>query len=288
VATGKQHFLCDTTVPPTRIPVLQGVIAAIGERHQLTIPVLGHAGDGNLHPIILFDGDDPGQSAAAVRAHEELTTATLVLGGTITGEHGIGSEKRHTMAQRFGPAEIAAMRTVKAAFDPLQLLNPGILLPALAPDEPGLPQFAVAMEEVLTARRTGRPWAASMVKTWSSAEESTPMAVDAENRTVTVAAATPLSVLHEALAAYGLQSPLPSTGQTVGALVSRDTAARGTVRDTLLAVRAALPDGPIVRFGGSTVKDVAGYDLKRLFIGSGSQFGSLNEVTLQVHVQSGR
>ena len=288
VATGKQHFLCDTTVPPTRIPALQGVIAAIAERHQLTIPVLGHAGDGNLHPIILFYGDDSGQSAAAVRAHEELTTAALALGGTITGEHGIGSEKRHAMAQRFSPAEIAAMRAVKAAFDPLELLNPGILLPPPPPDEPGLPQFAGAMEEVMRARHTERPWTASMMGTPSSAGESAMIAVDAENRTVTVSAATPLSVLHEALAAYGLQSPLPSTGQTIGALVSRDNSARAAVRDTLLAVRATLPDGPMVRFGGSTVKDVAGYDLKRLFIGSGSLFGALQEVTLQVHVQSSR
>lgn len=95
-------------------------------------------------------------------------------------------------------------------------------------------------------------------------------------------------MLHEVLAAYGLQSPLLSTGQTVGALVSRDTAAHAAVRDTLPAVRATLPDGPMVRFGGSTVKDVAGYDLKRLFIGSGSLFGPLKEVTLQVDVQSGR
>jgi FAD/FMN-containing dehydrogenase len=85
-----------------------------------------------------------------------------------------------------------------------------------------------------------------------------------------------------------LCSPLPQGADTVGALVGGSASARGAVRETLLGVRAQLPDGPEVHFGGSLLKDVAGYDLKRLYTGGAMMFGTLQEVTLQVRVQRGR
>jgi glycolate oxidase len=288
VATGKQYLLCDATVPPTRIPALQQAIAAIAARHRLEISTLGHAGDGNLHPVILFAGDDPAQHAAAERAHEELTAAALALGGTITGEHGIGSEKRHAMAQQFRPAEIAAMRAVKAAFDPAGLLNPGIVLPEPTAEEPSLPRFAAAVRQAVDRRRNDHPWTAPIPVTPHPSMDRTAMTVDAENRTVTVGAATPLRALHDTLAAHDLDSPLPNDDATVAVVVTGNSTARPVVRDTLLAVRAVLPDGPPVRFGGSTVKDVAGYDLKRLFIGGVALFGTPQDVTFQVRAKGRR
>ena len=156
VATGQQSVTCDTTVPPSRIPALQQAITTIAARHHLTIPTLGHAGDGNLHPVILFDGDDPAQRVAAAQVHEELTAAALDLGGTITGEHGVGSEKRHSMAQRFRPAEIAAMRAVKTAFDPAGLLNPGILVAAAQPGRTGRAPICCRRRAAVDARRHDR------------------------------------------------------------------------------------------------------------------------------------
>ena len=249
------------------------------------IPTLGHAGDGNLHPIILFAGDDPAQQAAADAAHEELTAAALALGGTITGEHGIGSEKRHQMAHRFRPAEIAAMRAVKAAFDPAGLLNPGMVLPEPTAEEPSLPRFAALYARSSRTGGTGRRWSPSSPGAQTPPVEVPAIMVDADNRTVTVAAATPLGAVHAELARYSLETSLPNVPDTVGAVVTSDDAARGVVRNTLLAVHATLPDGSPVRFGGSTVKDVAGYDLKRLFTGSGNRFGTLHEVTLQVRAR---
>ncbi|MDP9375938.1 MAG: FAD-binding oxidoreductase, partial [Chloroflexota bacterium] len=110
--------------------------------------------------------------------------------------------------------------------------------------------------------------------------------IDAANLTATAGAATPLAELHATLAARGFRPVLPGPSGdnpafTVGKAVS-DAAQRAAVRDSLLAVRATLVDGEPARFGSNAVKDVAGYDLKRLFIGSGPAFGTLHEVTLKV------
>jgi glycolate oxidase len=282
VATGQQAITCDTTVPPTHIPALQQAITTIAQRHHLAIPTLGHAGDGNLHPVILFDGDDPAQRAMAAQAHEELTAAALDLGGTITGEHGVGSEKRHSMHQRFRPAEIAAMRAVKTAFDPAGLLNPGILLPPPSLEEPALPQFGAAAQQAVDARRHDGAWSAPIAPAPVATGAAGAITVDVENRTVTAAATTPLPTFHATLAAHGLRSSLPTTAALLGAVVTADPAARTSVRESLLGVRALVPEGVPVHFGSSLLKDVAGYDLKRLYIGSGSLFGLLHEVTVQV------
>jgi glycolate oxidase len=266
---------------------LHQAITTIAQHHHLAIPTLGHAGDGNLHPIILFDGDDPAQREAAEQVHEELTAAALELGGTITGEHGVGSDKRHNMTQRFYPAEIAAMRAVKAAFDPAGLLNPGIVLPPPSPAEPPVPQFADAVRAAVDARRHEQIWATATRSMAPSAGE-TAITIDTDNRTVTVGAATPLAVLHDTLEQHDLCSPLPQGADTVGALVDGGVLARAAVRETLLGLRAQLPDGPEVHFGGTLLKDVAGYDLKRLYTGGAMMFGTLQDVTLQVRVQRGR
>jgi len=278
VASGRGFFICDTTVPRERIPEMQRAVVEI---------TLGHAGDGNIHPVILFDKTDSAQVAAMEAADDAVVATALALGGTITGEHGIGSEKRRQMRQRFSPTEIAAMRAVKAAFDLDGLLNPGILLPDRADDEPALPRFAATINDVIAARHAGHRWerigdAASP----SPRNEATRVKLDAENLTVTADADTPLAGLTEMLRARGFRCALPERSisgdlRTVGALVSGE-GDRSAVRDALLAVETTLHDGYPARFGSNAVKDVAGYDMKRLLIGSGTAFGTLDRVTLRV------
>jgi glycolate oxidase len=289
LASGMGYFICDTTVPRERIPEMQRRVAAIAARHGLLIPTLGHAGDGNIHPIVLYDRADPNGQAAMVVAEREVAAAALDLGGTITGEHGVGSEKLGDMADYFGRAELAAMRAVKAAFDPDGLLNPGVLLPPPVPGEPELPQFAAAVRNALDARRDGGSLtvAAELPETPVDAGEA--FELDAANLTATVATAMPLDALHAMLAAQGYRVALPGGDLTVGELVG-GRSDRGEVRAALLAVTAALADGPVATFGSKAIKDVAGYDLKRLFIGSGMVFGVLSGVTLRlgVNVDRGR
>jgi glycolate oxidase len=258
-------------------------VVEIGRRSGLQLLTLGHAGDGNVHPIILYDKDDPAQVAAMEEADDAVVATALALGGTITGEHGIGSEKRRQMRQRFSPTELAAMRAVKAAFDPDGLLNPGVLLPDPTSDEPALPQFAAAIDDVIAARRSGRTWARpGDTRAPSPDDRSGAILLDAENLSVIADGGTPLGDLHRTLAARGFSCALRNDpGATVADVVCGE-ADRTAVRDALLAVETTLPDGPPARFGSSAVKDVAGYDMKRLFIGSGAAFGTLERVTLRV------
>lgn len=127
IAPGKINE--DVVVPVSRIPELVDGIQALAREFDLPIVAFGHAGNGNLHANILFDPDDAGQDARAQAALPRLFALTLELGGTLSGEHGIGIAKRDFMARAFDPATLAAMRAVKTAFDPDGLLNPGKVLP---------------------------------------------------------------------------------------------------------------------------------------------------------------
>src|SRR5215207_9665392 len=110
----------DGVVPRTRLPEILARIEAAGTRHGLRIGNVFHAGDGNIHPIILYDERDPTQSARALSAGREILLACLELGGSVTGEHGIGVEKMHELGVAFGPDDLARMQQVRAVFDPEQ------------------------------------------------------------------------------------------------------------------------------------------------------------------------
>ncbi len=124
----------DATVPRTKLPEVLRRIREIGERRGLTVANVFHAGDGNLHPNLLFDRKDPELLARVEAASEEIMAACVAVGGTITGEHGVGVDKRKYMHLVHGPDELAAMAAAKRAFDPQGLLNPGKVLPDVEPE----------------------------------------------------------------------------------------------------------------------------------------------------------
>lgn len=122
----KSHFvLDDVTVPMANItPLLKG-IEAIANRHEIQIATFGHAGDGNLHPQILYDGYDPADVRRKEAASEDLFRLAVELEGTLTGEHGIGISKAPFMTLEHDPVAMDVMRSIKNTFDPHNLLNPG-------------------------------------------------------------------------------------------------------------------------------------------------------------------
>jgi FAD/FMN-containing dehydrogenase len=115
----------DVGVPLDRIGDLLGGIEAVAKAHSTTIATIGHAGDGNFHPLVVFDRSDPDSVARADRAFGEVMDLALRLGGTITGEHGVGTLKRPWLATQLGDDVLEVSRRIKAALDPLGILNPG-------------------------------------------------------------------------------------------------------------------------------------------------------------------
>ncbi|HEX4901354.1 MAG TPA: FAD-linked oxidase C-terminal domain-containing protein [Acidimicrobiales bacterium] len=115
----------DVGVPIPRIPDLLAAVTDVAERHDTAIPVIGHAGDGNFHPLVTFDPADPDAVARAEVAFGAVMDAALELGGTITGEHGVGSLKAAHLLEQLGPEVVDLHRRVKAALDPTGILNPG-------------------------------------------------------------------------------------------------------------------------------------------------------------------
>ena len=119
----------DIVVPRSKIPAMVRRVGEISGAHGLPIVVFGHAGDGNLHPNILFDRRIPGELERVERAAADIFVAALELGGTLSGEHGIGSLKREFLADDLGEPAVEVMRRIKAALDPRGLLNPHKMFP---------------------------------------------------------------------------------------------------------------------------------------------------------------
>ncbi|MEU4201254.1 FAD-linked oxidase C-terminal domain-containing protein [Streptomyces sp. NPDC045456] len=115
----------DVCVPRSQLAAMLDGTAAIAEKYDLTIGVCAHAGDGNTHPTVCFDAHDPDESRRARESFDEIMALGLELGGTITGEHGVGVLKKEWLARELGPVGLELHRGIKAVFDPLGLLNPG-------------------------------------------------------------------------------------------------------------------------------------------------------------------
>ncbi|MEV6924798.1 FAD-linked oxidase C-terminal domain-containing protein [Dactylosporangium sp. NPDC051485] len=124
---GGATMLEDVGVPRSRLPELVRRIDAIAGRHGVTMATFGHAGDGNAHPVGCFDPADAGQRARVAAAFDDVFAAAVELGGTITGEHGVGAAKLPYLQSQLGGAQTALLSRIKHAFDPAGILNPGKL-----------------------------------------------------------------------------------------------------------------------------------------------------------------
>ena len=149
------YYCMDGTIPRKRLGEVLNFIGAMEKKYGLRCPNVFHAGDGNLHPLILFDASDADQLRRTEAFAAEVLEKCIAVGGTITGEHGVGVEKIDQMCLQFGAAELELFHAVKRAFDPQGLLNPGKAVPTLARcaefgrrhvhggqlPQPGLPRF---------------------------------------------------------------------------------------------------------------------------------------------------
>ncbi|MBU8819914.1 FAD-binding protein [Mycolicibacterium goodii] len=288
VQSGKGFFIGDVTVPRDRIPEMQQAIQATAERHSdglMFIAVCGHAGDGDLHPTTFYDKGNPLAASALEAANNEIIEAALELGGTITGEHGVGTEKIPFMTKRFTPVEIAAQRAIKEAFDPAGLLNPGIMLPERSAEEPDTSVFCTAVRSALTGRLTRDP------DTPLTVGANTDISINLGNLSLVVGADATVASVNRYLHEHGVAcAAVPHVGdeRTIGALVATAVGAeRDHIRHALLGADVTVVDGQQpARFGAETMKDVAGYDTKRLYISAHGAFGALVTLIFKITVEA--
>ena len=317
------YLVADGTVPRARLPETLASIAAIAEKYDLRVGNVFHAGDGNLHPLILFDSRDREQTERVLRASDEMLAVCVEMGGTISGEHGIGTEKLGAMSLVFTDDELRAQERVKRCLDPEDRCNPGKVLPARRPAEARTPEADGAerargemagealprsidevREAVLQAARGGlsvHPQGGGTRLSPGVREGDGRLRIgtagmqrvltcDPDNLVMHVEAGCPVAVARQAAAAEGLLLPLdagsPETATIGGAVACNEQGPRrpffGSVRDVVLGVGAVLADGSYVRFGGQTMKNVAGLDVGRLLIGSLGTLGVVTDVWLRL------
>lgn len=125
------YYCMDGTIPRARLPLVLARMRDLSEQYGLAVANVFHAGDGNLHPLILYDANQPGQIERAEAFGADILRLCVQVGGVLTGEHGVGVEKRDLMGEMFDEVDLAQQQRLKCAFDPDGLLNPGKMFPTL-------------------------------------------------------------------------------------------------------------------------------------------------------------
>ena len=155
---GPDYYVQDGVIPRSRLPAVLREVQLIGERHGLRIANVFHAGDGNLHPLILFDHKHAGELDRAIAAGGDILRVCVAEGGSISGEHGIGLEKRDCMPLQFSPDDLALMERLKKAFNPRGLCNPGKIFPTGRKCGEAVRSLEAGAVDTATAELAGAPF----------------------------------------------------------------------------------------------------------------------------------
>jgi glycolate oxidase subunit GlcD len=340
-------YIVDVTVPRSHLAEILGQVDEISRRHNFISGHVFHAGDGNLHPnISIPDPTDKVFMEKVRQAGREMVERCVKVGGSLTGEHGVGIEKREFMPLMHNPEEMMAFWNIKQAFDPACLLNPGKMFPTItrfdgAPGKtptngaelagktptrevstPGVgervetslvgvlpegslngstftPETAVqAAQGLLALGQAGcsvsidRPSKRGNTVQLSTAALHGIVTYAPEDLYITVKAGTPLREVQEFLDRDGKQLPIvsPWPRATVGGVIAANNNAPlrmryGAIRDLTLCATVALADGRVIRTGRPLVKNVAGYDLTKLFVGSHGTLGLITDVSFKITAQ---
>jgi len=357
------YYTVDITVPRSKLRDILNDVNPICERYDLRVGYLMHAGDGNLHPMILIpDTQDVELMHRVHAAGWEMVKCCVDMGGSLTGEHGVGIEKRDYMSLMHKPAELLAMWDVKQVFDPDNILNPGKLFPT--PEDSSTPYagYTTSTGELVSiesqngstsenvAPSTAEEAARTLLKLSTSGRQviighaipspqevqdvqdipqpiqgmmdgtvniipamttvptlpvttTTPARLQTDRLSgikmyapddlyITAGAGTTLVEVQDFLSKHGKYLPLvsPWPDATLGGLVAANVNAPlrmryGSLRDLLLYATVALADGRVIRTGRPIVKNVAGYDMTKIFVGSHGTLGLLTDVTFKFFTQ---
>ncbi len=301
----------DGAVPRNKLPEALKRIREIAQKYGVNVSLIFHAGDGNLHPQILFDERDEEQTRTVKAAGYQILKACVDLGGSISGEHGIGIDKREAMRWLFTPETLQFFRRVKNAFDPENLCNPEKLIPAvefsplperstsddtsslaaIGRDGHFLPTDSAELRVILNAAvkerktvsiRGASEHAPASPADWtvSTARLNKVMEHDVENFTVTVEAGMKIADLQKELAAKAQKVLMDSKG-SLGGAIGAGAGQFPRLRDQILGMTVLLADGSVAKLGGKVMKNVAGYDAAKLFLGARGSLGAILSVTLR-------
>lgn len=345
----------DAVVPRSRLPEVLADVYRIAAKYQLRIANVFHAGDGNLHPLICFDSRSPAEVGNVKEAGRELMETCVRAGGSISGEHGVGFDKRELLPLIFSEADMTAMLQVRAAFDPLGLMNPGKIIPLLrgcgegraaatfsdngaSEQAASAPVFQAALlagvlaqqqqvpvlsdkssESTITVAPVSTIEAGDVMRhastgslsvlpagagTWLDVGNSvgrTDLIIQTTflNRIIehepadliaSAEAGVTLSEFNAELGKRGQWLPIdpPDDGRvTLGGVVATGLSGAqrigyGAPRGFVIGMKVVLADGTLIKAGGRVVKNVAGYDLCKLFTGSYGTLGLITELTFKL------
>lgn len=287
----------DGTVPRSELPRALAKVRRILDEQHIYASLLFHAGDGNFHPQIIFDERNRPDTVRVTRALKEILQACVDCGGTVSGEHGIGVEKRSVMAYQYDKPTLDLFTQIKKALDPEDLANPLKLIPVNY-DEKARTQAALSpaikqlADKILMRKNAHAPYLItgenSRLKTKAANIISTQtlnriLEIDKTNYTVTAEAGVALKTLARALKQAGVYSVLPDSKGTLGGAFC--SGCLPSFYAQVLGVDALLPDGSYVRYGGKLMKNAAGYHLTRLFAGSQGTLGIVTQLTFKIYAR---
>lgn len=280
----------DGTVPRANLPKAIEDIHIILDKYKIRAGMVFHAGDGNIHPNIILDERNLFEVALVKKAVKEINASIVKNGGTISGEHGIGIEKRAAMGLMYDENTIKLFKEIKKSFDPLNLANPDKILPvatdcaAQYPADKAVEKLALQIKNAYLVKEpviiAGLQSKFKNKKALDITALNKLIEVDDKNFTVTAQAAIPLKNLEEALAKQKLFLPfVAGKGSLGGAYASKSF---DCFEDYITAIQFILPDGTIINAGGKFVKNSAGYEVIKLLHGSCGALGLITQITLRV------
>jgi len=315
------YLVNDACVPRTNLPQALEQVKNIAGNYGCRVGNVFHAGDGNLHPLLLFDSRNTEELELVHKAGWDIMKACVELGGTISGEHGIGREKQAAMRMIFSGDDLNTQQALKLSFDPQNRLNPNKVIPIpetpgqlLEPGEPTILKrlggasakgVADAMATIRAVKDAGKSVIVTGANTFGhygnlDKEGSTPVSTfamtevieyDSSNQYITVGAGMPWLELQKILGENNqwlpIRPPFFAGKSTIGSLAAMGVSGPermyyGAPRDFALGLQYIDAQGRIISTGGKVVKNVAGYDMTRLMIGSNGAMGMICEITWRI------
>lgn len=279
----------DGTVPRSELPNALQKIRQLLDEHHLRACLLFHAGDGNFHPQIVFNGQNKQEVIQVKNVLKQILKTCVDCQGTLSGEHGIGVEKRSLMTYQYDKQTLDLFARIKHATDPDNLANPLKILPVHYEEEAKNASFSAEYQVIHDTLKEEKPFRIVGTNSRLGTKESSLFStrrfnrileIDTTNYVATAQTGVLVNDLIQTLSAQHLFcSWAPSAGTLGGAFAS---GCMPDIYQHILGVEAFLPDGSFIRYGGKFVKNAAGYPLTRLLAGSQGEWALITQLTFRI------